>query len=447
MPWTTGQRGLLRENVARCFDGVPRGYLCTSSYYSAQTGTNRMTIPSIVLRTTKEKALQKGYPWVFANQVDRRLSEPAERGAVVRLQSASGHVFGLGLYHDKSLIAVRFLTNVADTVIGPDFFRRRLESSIAMRSAAFPDATHARLVFGESDGLPGTVIDRYGPPGYRGGVLTWTCLSYGMEQHRDAILEILVDLLAPDAIVERNDASLRSKDGLEEKVGVIYGVEPGPIVIEEGGVKFSVDVLNGPKTGFFIDQRLNRLAVRNHARGRAVLDVFSADGGFGLHAAYAGAASVHMVDSSQDALDRAMANARANDLSERVTTEAADALDRLGEMATAGAPYDFIILDPPSFASSRRHVEAASRAYQRLNISALQVLPAGGLLATASCSQAIDEAAFLQIVRYSARRAGARLRLLHRGTQPADHPVLDTMPDTSYLKFYLFQKLGDELPA
>jgi 23S rRNA (cytosine1962-C5)-methyltransferase len=406
-----------------------------------------MPVPRIILRPTKEKALQRGYPWVFANQVDRRRSDQAERGAVVGIESSAGHVFGLGLYHDQSLIAVRFLTTDAAASIDADFFRRRIDNAIRLRDAAFRDATHARLAFGESDGLPGTVIDRYGPPGLRGGVLTWTCLSYGMEAFRETIIEILVDRLAPDAIVERNDAPLRTKDGLEERVGVIYGSRPEPVEIEEAGVRFSVDVLGGPKTGFFIDQRLNRLATRVHARDRNVLDVFSADGGFGLHAAYAGAKTVHLLDASQDALDRARANAVANGLESVITTETADALDRLGELATAGAPYDLIILDPPSFASSRRHVEAASRAYQRINISALQILPAGGLLATASCSQAIDEDAFLQIVRYSARRAGARLRLLHRGTQPADHPVLDSMPDTNYLKFYLFQKLGDEVPA
>jgi 23S rRNA (cytosine1962-C5)-methyltransferase len=406
-----------------------------------------MPLPRIILRPGKEKALQRGYPWVFANQIDRRRSDGAERGAVVALESASGAEFGLGLYHDRSLIAVRFLTSNPGADIGPDFFRARLERAIAMRQNAFPDATHARLAFGESDGLPGTVIDRYGPPGWRGGAVTWSCLSFGMEQYREAMLDALQDLVAPDAIVERNDAALRTKDDLEESTGVLRGEYDGPIDIEEDGARFAVDVLHGPKTGFFIDQRLNRLAVRNHARGRRVLDVFSADGGFGLHAAVAGAAHVHMIDASGDALARATANAERTGVADRVTTETADALDRVGQLAEEGADYDFVVLDPPSFAASRRHVEAATRAYQRLNISALRLLPAGGMLATASCSQAISEENFLQILRYSARRAGARLRLLHRGGQPADHPVLETMPETQYLKCYLFQKLEDEVPA
>lgn len=406
-----------------------------------------MPLPRIILRPGKEKALQKGYPWIFANQIDRRRSDGAERGAVVSIESASGAGFGLGLYHDQSLIAVRFLTSDGTADIGPDFFRQRLARAIEMRRHAFPNSTHARLAFGESDGLPGTVIDRYGPPGWRGGVVTWSCLSFGMEQYRDSMLDALQDLLGPDAIVERNDAALRSKDGLEEAVGVLRGDYGGPVAIEEEGAHFAVDVLHGPKTGFFIDQRMNRLAIRNHARDRKVLDVFSADGGFGIHAALAGATHVHMIDASRDALARAEQNAERTGVRDRITTEDTDALDRLGKMADEGASYDFVVLDPPSFAASRRHVEAATRAYQRLNISALRMLPAGGMLATASCSQAVTEDNFLQIVRYSARRAGARLRLLYRGGQPADHPVLDSMPETQYLKCYLFQKLEDEVPA
>jgi len=408
-----------------------------------------MPLPQIVLRPGKDKALRKGYPWVFANQVDRKSDRPA-RGAVVRIVSPQGEPFGLGLYHDESLIAARFLTTDVEAEIGPEFFRERVRRAVALRRAAFPEATHARILFGESDGLPGTVVDRYGPGGYQGGVLTWTCLSYGMEGHREAVLDALTEELAPDAIVERNDAALRTKDGLAEATGVLRGEYDGPVEIEEDGARFAVDPLTGPKTGFFIDQRPNRLALRPFARGRRVLDVFSADGGFGLHAALGGAEHVHLLDSSADALDRAHQNAERSGVADRVTAEAADALDRLGEWADGaeqpGGPYDLVVLDPPGFASSRRHLDAAKRAYQRINITALQILPPGGLLATASCSQAVSEEDFLGIVRYSARRAGATLRLLHRGTQPADHPILDTMPETGYLKFYLFQKLWDEVP-
>ena len=396
--------------------------------------------PRVVLRPHKDKALGRGYPWVFANQLARGGDKP-ERGAVVRIESHDGQAYGLGLYHDDSFIAVRFLTPDADAEIDAAFFRTRLERALALREAAFPGATHARLVFGESDGLPGTVVDRYGD------VLTFTTLSYGMAQRRDWLLDALEDLVQPSAIVERNDAALREKDGLEQESGVLRGEVNGPVRIEESGVPFEVDVLGGPKTGFFIDQRLNRLALRPFARDRRVLDVFCADGGFGLHAAHAGATSVHFLDASEDALARVRRNAELGGVADRVTTEAADALDRLGELAEQEADYDLIILDPPGFAQSRRHVEAATKAYQRINISALQILPPGGILATASCSQAVSEEDFLKIVRYSAKKAGASLRLLYRGGQPPDHPVLDTMPETHYLKFYVFQKLWDEVPA
>ena len=396
--------------------------------------------PRVVLRPHKDKALRRGYPWVFANQLARS-NDRLERGAVVRIESFEGEPFGLGLYHDESLIAVRFLTTDAEAEIGAAFFRTRIERALALREAAFPGSTHARLVFGESDGLPGTVVDRYGD------VLTITTLSYGMEQRRDWILDALTDLVQPSAIVERNDAPLREKDGLEQSTGVLRGEVTGPVRIEETGVLFDVDVLGGPKTGFFIDQRLNRLAVRPLARDRRVLDVFCADGGFGLHALAGGAAHVHFLDASEDALARVRHNAELNGTADRLTTEATDALDRLGTMAEEGADFDLIVLDPPGFAQSRRHVEAATKAYQRINISALQILPPGGILATASCSQAVSEDDFLKIVRYSAKKAGAPLRLLQRGTQPPDHPVLDTMPETHYLTFFVFQKLWDEVPG
>ena len=396
--------------------------------------------PRVVLRPHKDKALRRGYPWVFANQLARKGDRP-ERGAVVRIESFEGEPFGLGLYHDESLIAVRFLTRDVDAEIDEAFFRTRVERALALREAAFPGTTHARLIFGESDGLPGTVVDRYGD------VLTFTTLSYGMEQRREWILGALEELVQPSAIVERNDAPLREKDGLEQATGLVRGEVNGPVRIEEAGVLFDVDVLGGPKTGTFIDQRLNRLAVRPFARGRRVLDVFCADGGFGLHAAAGGAAHVHFLDASEDALARVRHNAELNGVADRITTEAADALDRLGQLADENADFDLIVLDPPGFAQSRRHVDAATKAYQRINISALQILPPGGFLVTASCSQAVSEDDFLKIVRYSAKKAGAPLRLLQRGTQPPDHPVLDAMPETYYLKLFVFQKLWDEVPG
>ncbi|MDX1419273.1 MAG: class I SAM-dependent rRNA methyltransferase [Rubricoccaceae bacterium] len=400
----------------------------------------------LVVKPGKDKALRRGYPWVFANQIACVDGEPA-RGDVVEVAASSSTVYGQALYHDASLIAGRFLTSDAGRAIDEAFFRERIEAAVARRRAAYPDTTHVRLVFGESDGLPGTVVDRYGPAGYAGGVLTFTTLSYGMDARRPILLGALEDLLRPDAIVERNDVPLRTKDGLEEQTGVLRGAYDGEVEIEEGGVGFSVDVLGGPKTGFFIDQRENRAAVARFAAGRRVLDVFCADGGFGLLAARAGADHVHFLDSAPAALERVRANALRNGLDGRISTEATDALDRLGDLAAQrDAGYDLVVLDPPGFAKSRRQVEAAMKAYQRINISALRLLPTGGLLATASCSQAISEDDFLKMVHYSARKAGVHLRRLYRGEQPPDHPSLEAMPETRYLKFFLFEVVGDALP-
>lgn len=395
----------------------------------------------VVLKADKDKLLRHGYPWVFANQIQRVEGRP-KTGDVVEIVTPDGTVYGLGFYHESSQIAVRFLTPDTSTAIDTDFFRRRLERALALRQIVFGDSTHYRLVFSESDGLPGTIIDRYGD------VLTWTCLCAGMEQRRQVILDLLEELLQPRAIVERNDNALREKDGLPQQRGLLRGRYDGPVEIIEDGVRFYVDVLEGPKTGFFLDQRLHRPVVARLARNRRVLDVFSADGGFGLMAAAQGAAHVHLLDISEAALKRAYVNAQLNGLElSRLTFEVANALDRLGALAQQGVSYDLVVLDPPAFAKSKRHLEDARRAYQRINISALRLLPPGGFLATASCSQALDEAEFLKIIHYSARRTGCALRLLYRGTQPPDHPILEAMPETHYLKFFLFQKLTDETPS
>jgi 23S rRNA (cytosine1962-C5)-methyltransferase len=400
-------------------------------------------MPTLHLHRGKDRAVAGGYPWVFANQLARVEGAPA-RGDVARVVAADGTVLGQALYHEHSLIAGRFVTRDGERAVDEGLWRARIAAAVARREAAYPEATHARLVFGESDGLPGTLVDRYGPPGYQGGVLTFTTLAWGMEQRRDVLLDLLEERLRPDAIVERNDAPLRAKDGLEERTGVLRGTLPERLQIEEHGVRYEVDALHGPKTGFFIDQRENRAAVARFARGRRVLDVFCADGGFGLSALRAGAASAHFLDVSGPALERVRANAEANGL-ENASFERADALDRMGVLAEeARGRFDLVVLDPPGFARSRRDVEAATRAYQRLNISALQLLEPGGLLATASCSQAIAEEDFLKIVHYSARRAGVRLRRLVRGGHPPDHPTLEAMPETRYLKFYLFEVMGDE---
>ncbi|MEM9666216.1 MAG: class I SAM-dependent rRNA methyltransferase [Bacteroidota bacterium] len=397
------------------------------------------------LRTKKDKQLKQGYPWIFKNQLDRTEGEPTT-GDVVEIVGADGVRYGRGFYHAESLIAVRFLTRDLERPIDAAFFRERLEAALRLRQGLYPDPPHYRLAFSESDGLPGTIIDRYGD------VLTWSCVCAGMAQRRDLLLDLLEELLEPQAIVERNDSWLRAKDGLPASTSVLRGALPETVLVQEGPVQMHVDMLAGPKTGLFLDQRGHRNLVGRLAQGRHVLDVCCADGGFGLQAALGGAASVHFLDIAPAALERVQRNVALNaahtpDLPDRCTYEAADALDHLPTLRDRTPAFDFIVLDPPGFAKQRRQVEQATRAYQRLNITALQMLPPGGLLATSSCSGALPEADFLKIIEYSARKAGVRLRLLHHGSQPPDHPTLMTMGETRYLKFFLFEHAGPYLPA
>ncbi|MBX2819982.1 MAG: class I SAM-dependent rRNA methyltransferase [Rhodothermaceae bacterium] len=387
----------------------------------------------ISLKPNQEKQILKGYPWVFANQI-RTIEGNPKRGDIVPLFTHSKCPLGQGFYHDTSQIALRLITFDTSLTINEAFFRDRLQRAHGLRSSIYGSETHYRLLFSESDGFPGTIVDRYDD------VLTWTCLSYGMELWRDNILDLLEDLYKPRAIVERNDSWLRGKDDLPTAKGILRGSEPGSVILRENNVEFTIDPLNGPKTGFFMDQREHRAFTASLAKGKRVLDVCCADGGFGLQAAHQGAASVHFIDSSSPALERVAHNAQRNGLQDSIVLDEADALERLGELVKAGEQYDLVILDPPAFAKSRRHIETATRAYQRLNISGMQLLSKEGILATSSCSQAIKEADFLKTLRYAAKKSNTSLNTLYRGYQPPDHPVLDSMPETHYLKFFLFQK-------
>ncbi len=393
----------------------------------------------LVLKPEAEKGLVGGYPWVFAGQIGRVEGSPVT-GDAVTVASSTGAVLGVGLYHAEAGVAFRLVSRDASTRLDDAFWHARLAAALDLREAfvaeavAKGDTRHYRLTFGEADGLPGTILDRYAD------VVTLTTLAAGMDRRTPILVDALNDLLAPRAIVARNDSALRRKDGLDESKGVLSGTYDGPVEIVEDGVRCEVDVMGGLKTGFFLDQRLNRTIVRRLARGRSVLDVFCADGGFGLHAAAGGAASVRFLDSSAGALARVRANAERSGLTATpIETERADALERLGTMVTEGQQYGLVVLDPPAFARTRHHHDVAVRAYQRINISGMRLLEDGGLLATASCSQPITGADFTQIVRYAARRAGLRLTLLHRAGQPPDHPVLDAMAETEYLKFHVYR--------
>ncbi len=398
-----------------------------------------MSIPSLRLAGGRHKRLQAGHPWVFSNELKLREGDAPEAGALVEVSRADGQVLGVGLYHPHSLIAVRMLPGVSGPVsLDGAFFeaciqaaQRRRERGLGKDRTA-PPAGY-RVLHGESDGLPGVVVDRYGEV----VVVQVACL--GMEQRKEALYDALESVLSPRAIVERNDTVWRSQEGLDEHVGVVRGALPSAVTLVEHGLTYGIDVLGGQKTGWFLDQRDHRWAIRPYAEGARVLDLCCYQGGFSLNALAAGARSVRAVDVSEEALARVTENATANGLADALTTQQGDVMALASGTVPGGEPLDLVILDPPNFTRSRKAVPRARKAYRKLNEAALRWLAPGGVLATASCSHHIYEDTFLEIIQGAAVRSGRSLRVLYRGYQPPDHPVLMAMPETRYLKFYLVQ--------
>lgn len=383
----------------------------------------------ITLNKNEEKRIAGGHLWVFSNEI-RSITGDPQAGDVVRVVDHRGALLGVAFYNPRSLIAARILS-AAETAVDDAFFRTRIAAALRLRGRMFPGSAVYRLVHGESDLLPGLIIDRYGD------FCAVQNFSFGMERHVPLVCDILDALIHPSGIVERNDASLRTLEGLEQRKGVLRG-SPGPAVIDEEGLSYTVDLLEGQKTGFFLDQRLNRKAIRPYARDASVLDCFCNDGGFALNAACAGASSVTGIDISPAAVARAAANAAANGFAGRAAFIEEDVFDYLRKAGQAGSKFDLVILDPPSFARNRKTVTAAKKGYRDLHALAFRLLPPGGILATASCSHHIFEETFLGIIAEGARQAGRRISMLAWNGASPDHHVLPGMPETRYLKFGIF---------
>ncbi|HUI09865.1 MAG TPA: class I SAM-dependent rRNA methyltransferase [Bacteroidota bacterium] len=385
----------------------------------------------VVLRNKEEKRITAGHPWAFSNEVRETRGSPAP-GDVVELVAASGLSLGVGLYNPHSLIAVRLLSGtVVD--IDQEFFRRRISAARDLRERLYPGETVYRLVHGEGDFLPGLVIDRYNDQ------FAVQAVSIGMDMRLPLVCDVLRELFQPSCILARNDSPLRALENLPAGRTVLYG-EPSPTMIDERGIRYTVDMRDGQKTGFFLDQRENRGVLERFSAGRRILDAFCNDGGFALSAGRAGAASVVGIDISPEAVARARANAILNGIT-AACFEEADVFPRLKELAAEGKTFDVVVLDPPSFTRSRKNVQAARKGYRNLHAAALPLIPEGGLLMTASCSHHILPDVFREIVDGAARTAGRRLQLLEwRGAAP-DHPVLPSVPETAYLKMGLFRVL------
>ncbi len=385
----------------------------------------------IVLRKKEEHRITAGHPWVFSNEIASVQGSPGP-GDVVEVQNAGGRTLGIGFYHPHSLIAVRLLSPQLEE-INPEFFRRRIVRALSLRERTYRDSAVYRLVNGESDFLPGLIIDRFRD------LFVLQTFSYGMDRRQGELCDVLEDLLHPRCIVERNESPLRALESLPERRGVLRG-EPAPVEIEEHGIRYTLNPLEGQKTGFFLDQRENRLLARRYSQGARVLDCFCNDGGFALNAARGGASSVLALDVSAEEIRRASTNAELNAIT-TVRFETADVFERLRSLREEGARFDLIILDPPSFTRSRKNVPAAKRGYRELHESALRILDADALLITASCSHHIEPETFLQVIQDAAFRCGRSLQILDwRGAAP-DHPVLPAAPETRYLKLGVFRVL------
>lgn len=388
-------------------------------------------VAKLILKRGREGRLLAGHPWIYRGEISE-LQGPWQSGEAVSVHSSDGRFLGRGFYNPRPSISCRLLTR-DDEPIDTAFFGRRLEAALAYRESLGLDGDARRLVWSEADGLPGLVVDRYGP------LAVLQCLTLGMAQARPLIVEALRSISGPSAIYCRDDPGAARLEGFEPHTG--WSGEPGPseVEIREGGCRFVVDVGGGQKTGFYLDQRENRALVARQARGKRVLDAFCYTGAFACHALAAGAASVLAIDRSAEALALARRNLALNGVEARAELLEGNAFDEVRRLWRDGERFQLVILDPPPFARRKDALEAAARGYKEINLRALLCLTPGGLLATFSCSHHVSPALFEEICRAAAIDAGGNVRLLGSLAQSRDHPILLSVPETRYLKGLLLQ--------
>ena len=384
-----------------------------------------------------EKWLKKGQMWMYKNNVVD-LDETIENGSVVDIMTTSNEYIGTGFISQKSHILVLILTKNQNEIIDRDFFKKRICFAYEFRKTVEEEnITNCRIIFGEADQLPGLTVDRYND------ILVCQISSYGLDKIKDMIYEILLEVLHEDGqdvkgIYERNDIQVRSKEGLTMYKGYWKNMNfPTKTIIDENGLKLHIDVENGQKTGYFLDQKSNRVLLRKIAHGKRILDCFTHTGGFALNAAYGNAKHVTAVDVSQTALDQALRNAQLNHLEDRMSFVKADVFKYLDECYKG--QFDLIVLDPPAFTKSRRTIDHAYSGYKRINKRAMELLNRGGYLITCTCSRFMEIDNFEKMLREAAMEANVTLKQVSVTQQNADHPILWTMEETSYLKFYIFQ--------
>ncbi|MFA9439020.1 class I SAM-dependent rRNA methyltransferase [Uliginosibacterium sp. sgz301328] len=385
----------------------------------------------IIIKAGKERSLMRRHPWIFAGSVER-VAGRTKPGDTVDVINPRGELIGRAAFSPASQIRARMWTFDTEQSIDHAFFKRKAAESVARRARhpALSAQDGVRLIHGESDGLPGVIADRYGK------VVVLQLTSAGAEKWRDAIVAGLVQATGCDAVYERSDSDVRGREGLEPRVGVLHGELPADLSIDENGIRMLVDVVGGHKTGFYLDQRDNRLLTRQLASARSVLNCFCYTGGFSLQALAGGATSVLSIDSSAPALTTAQRNVELNPQLDATRAQwwEADVFEALRTLRTEGRKFDLIVLDPPKFAPSASHADRAARAYKDINLHGFRLLNPGGILMTYSCSGGIGQELFQSIVAGAAVDAGVDARIIHRLAAAPDHPIGLAVPEGEYLK-------------
>ncbi len=386
----------------------------------------------ITLNKNEERRIKSGHPWVFSNEI-REVTGDRSAGSVAALYDAAGSFIGIGHYNPHSLIAFRMFSRLQEDIDTFDFFEQRITTALAHRLARYPGLATFRSVYGESDFLPGLVVDKYGE------YLSVQLLSAGMDRRRELLVSVLQKVFQPLGIIARNDVGVRKLEGLDEKIELLYGDIPDRVEMEENGHMFQVSLRDGQKTGSFLDQKQNHLLLKDICAGKTVLDCFCYTGAWALHAASFGAQSVTGIDISARAIGQASSNAKQNKMSDRVRFEECDAFERLRSLHQEGRRFGVIVMDPPAFVKSRKNIAEATKGYLTVNRRALELLEPGGYLITCSCSYHMGREAFRDMLNQAARLAKREVRLVETRSQAADHPVLLSFPEAEYLKCFVLQ--------
>lgn len=395
-----------------------------------------MALPIATLKKGEGRMLKAGGLWVFDNEI-ASVTEDAVNGELIRVEDFDGYPMGTGFYNNNSKITIRMMSRQKDTVIDEDFLRARVEAAWNYRKRTV-DTSSCRVIFGEADFLPGLVVDKFSD------VLVVQSLAMGIDRMKETIIRLLVETLERDGVsirgvYERSDAKVRKQEGMLPVKGFLSEPFDTKVQIVENGVKYIVDVEDGQKTGFFLDQKYNRLSIHKICQGMDVLDCFTHTGSFALNAGIAGAKSVLGIDASQLAVDQATENAKLNGLQDVVKFQCEDVFELLPRLEAEGRKFDVIILDPPAFTKSRNSVKNAVKGYREINLRAMKLLKDGGFLATCSCSHFMTYELFTRTIGQAAKNVHKRLRQVEYRHQAPDHPILWAADESYYLKFYIFQ--------